>query len=263
MTAFLTADKARTVPTPIRLDPKAVLPLHAELYLLAHDDDTGALLINEQALAIGLAGALLLELSQKGYVAVGWVYDQFRLEWQQQPGRLTVRQPGPTGSAPLDAALDAVEQTVRAHRNEDQLRAWLRSFAAPDLFERVRGGLVAVGLLKRAERRRLGGLIRTETHLAVHYGYAIRARAHIRDAVMYFTQQGRTRRAAPDDECAALCGLIAALELAEFLYDGNLSTHDLTQWLWHVSTKHEHPTITAVVQAVDAGRGDLAVAAMG
>ncbi|GAA3342586.1 hypothetical protein GCM10020358_38110 [Amorphoplanes nipponensis] len=263
MTVFLTADKASAVPTPNRLDPKAVLPLHAELYLLAHDDDTGALLTNPQALAIGLAGALLLELSLKGYVAVGYTWDQFRLEWREEPGRLTVMQSGPAGSAPLDAAMDAVERIVREHRSGDQLRAWLRAFAVPDLYERVRGGLVAVGLLKRTERRRLGGLIRTETHLAVHYGYAVRARGRIRDAVLYYTQQGRVRRTAPDDECAALCGLIAALELAEFLYDGNLSTHDLTEWLWHVAMKHEHSTITAVVQAVDAGRGDLAVAAMG
>ncbi|GAA0480199.1 hypothetical protein Aca07nite_87820 [Actinoplanes capillaceus] len=45
------------------------------------------------------------------------------------------------------------------------------------------------------------------------------------------------------------------------LYDG-MRTRDLTQWLWHVLIKHENPTIAAVVQAVDAGRGDLAVTAM-
>ena len=262
MTVFVTADKARTVPTTIRLDPRAVLPLHAELYLMAHNDDTGELLINERALAFGLAGALLLELSLKGYVAVGYVYHHFLNGWQPQPGRLTVCRPGPTGSAPLDAALAAVEQTVREQRDGDQLRAWLREFAATDLYERVRAVMVAVGLLQRTERRRLGGLVKTETHLAVHYGYAVRARAHIRDAVMYHTQRGRIRRAEPDDEYVALCGLVAALELAEFLYDGSLSTRDLTQWLWHVVTEHQNPSITAVVQAVDAGRGDLAVAAM-
>ena len=262
MTVFVTADKARTVPTTIRLDPRAVLPLHAELYLLAHDDDTGALLINEQALAFGLAGALLLELSLNGYVAVGYIYHDFHQQWQPQPGRLTVCRPGPAGSAPLDAALGAVEQTARAQRSGDQLRTWLREFAVTDLYERVRAAMVAVGLLQRTERRRLAGLVKTETHLAVHYGYAVRARAHIGDAVMYHAQRGRIRRAAPDDECAALCGLVAALELAEFLYDGSLSTRDLTQWLWHVVNKHENPCVAAVVQAVDAGRGDLAVAAM-
>jgi len=262
MTVFVTADEARPVPTTFRLDPRAALPLHAELYLLAHDDDTGELLINQQSLAIGLAGALLLELSLKGHVAIGYVYNEFSRVWQPQPGRLTVRRPGPAGSMPLDNALAAVERTVRTQFSGDQLRAWLRSFAATDLYERVRAALVAVGLLQRTQRRRLGGLVKTDIYLAVHPGYAVRARAHVKDAVAYHRQRGRHQYAAPDDQCVAMCGLIAALELAEFLYEAT-STRELTQWLRHVVTQHENKTIAAVVQAVDAGRGDLAVAAMG
>ena len=144
---------------------------------------------------------------------------------------------------------------------DNKLRLYPDARLPRDLYERVRGAMVAVGLLQRTERRRLAGLVKTETYLPVHYGYAVRARAHIRDAVMYHSQQGRIQRAAPDDECVSLCGLIAALELAEFLYDG-MTTRELTRWLWHVVTKHENPAITAVVRAVDAGRGDLAVAAM-
>lgn len=261
MTVFLTADEARPVSTTIRLDPKAILPLHAELYLLAHDDDTGELLINQQSLAIGLAGALLLELSLNGYVAIGYVYDDFRRQWQPQPGRLTMCQPGPVRSTLLDAAVAAVERIARTQASGNQLRAWLRSFAAADLYERTRAALVAVGLLRRTEVRRLAGLVRTETYLPVHYGYAVRARAHIKDAVTFHSQRGRYRSAAPADECVALCGLVAALELAEFLYD-ELPTRDLTLWLGHVVEVHKNPAIAAVVQAVDAGRGDLAVAAM-
>lgn len=262
MTVLETADKARPVSTTIRLDPKAVLPLHAELYLLAHDDDTGALLTNQQSLAIGLAGALLLELSLAERVAIGWVYNDFGREWRPEPGRLTVRRPGPAASLLLDAALAAVERTVRAQRDGDQLRTWLRSFAATDLYERVRAAMLAAGLLQRNQRRRLGGLLKTETYLPVHSGYAVRARAHIRDAVTFHTQRGRYRLPAPEDECVALCGLIAVLELADFLYDG-MPTRELTEWLRYVVTEHKNPTITAVVQAVDAGRGDLAVSAMG
>jgi hypothetical protein len=262
MTPYVTADEARPVPTTIRLDPRAALPLHAELYLLAHDDDTGERLINQQSLAIGLAGALLLELSLEGHVAVGYVYNEFSRVWERQPGRLTVCRPGPAGSMPLDDALTAVERTVRTQLSGDQLRAWLRSFAATDLYERVRAALVAVGLLQRTQRRRLGGLVKTEMHLPIHYGYAVRARAHVQDAVTFHQQRGPHRYAAPDDQCVALCGLIGALELAEFLYDA-MPTRELTEWLRYVVTAHENPTIAAVVQAVDAGRGDLAVAAMG
>jgi len=262
MTVFVSADKAHAVSTTMRLDPKAVLPLHAELYLLAHDDDTGKLLINEQALGLGLAGALLLELSMKGFVAVGYAYNDFSREWQQQPGRLTVCHRGPAGHTLLDAALTAVDRTARTETGGNQLRAWLRSFAATDLYERTRASLVAAGLLQRSEVRRLGGLLKSETYLPVHYGYAVRARAHIKDAVTYHSHRGRHRYAAPDNECVALCGLVAALELAEYLHD-YMPTRDLTPWLQHVVNAHENPTITAVVMAVDAGRGDLAVAAMG
>lgn len=261
MTVSVPADEARAVPTPIRLDPQAVLPLHAELYLLGHDDDTGRLLINEESLALGLAGALLLELAMKGFVAVGYAYNDFSREWQPQPGRLTVCRTGRSGNTLLDAALAAVDRITRTQTGGNQLRAWLRSFAAADLYERTRAALVSVGLLHRIEVRRFAGLVKTQIHRPVHYGYAVRARAHLKDAVTFHAQRGRHRYAAPADECVALCGLIAALELAEFLYD-ELPTRELTFWLRRVVEAHENPTIMAVVQAVDAGRGDLAVAAM-
>jgi Golgi phosphoprotein 3 GPP34 len=261
MTMFATADKANPVPTNFRLDPRGVLPLHAELYLLAHDDDTGNLLINQQSLELGLAGALLLELAFKEYVAVGYHYDDFRRQWQRQPGRLTLCQSGPTANTLWDAALTTVEQVTRTHRDADQLRAVLRSFAAADLYERVRAALVTVGLLQRTTRRRLAGLVKTETHLPVHYGFAVRARAHIRDAVAHYAETARYRPTPPGDECAALCGLVAALELADFLYDA-MPVRDLNPWLEHVADNSDNQAISAVVRAVDAGRGDLAVAAM-
>jgi hypothetical protein len=60
----------------------------------------------------------------------------------------------------------------------------------------------------------------------------------------------------------AFCGLAGVLGLAEFLYHPSLSNSDLTWWLNHVVEQSRHPTIPIVVSAVDAGRGDLAVAAM-
>jgi hypothetical protein len=68
----------------------------------------------------------------------------------------------------------------------------------------------------------------------------------------------RYRPAPPGDECAALYGLVAALELAEFLYDA-MPVRDLNLWLERVA---DNQAISAVVHAVDAGRGDLVVAAM-
>jgi hypothetical protein len=260
MTTYATVDEARPVPTMPRPDPAAVLPLHAELYLLAHDDDTGKRLINEQSLAIGLAGALLLELWFARHIHIGWVYDYQKQRWRKEPGRLVVAKTGPTAGPLTDAAFAAVERTVRAEPGGDQLRAWLRGFATSDLCDRVRANMITIGLLRRTQLRRYVGLVKTETHLPVHYGYPVRARAHVRDAVAYHQRQGK-HHCVPDDQTVALCGLIAALELAEFVYDIK-STRDLTEWLRYVVDQHDDATIHAVVTAVDAGRGDLAVAAM-
>ncbi|GAA1582925.1 GOLPH3/VPS74 family protein [Actinoplanes couchii] len=240
--------------------PGSGLPLHAELYLLAHDDDTGALLINQQALELGLAGALMLELAFAEHVAVGYRYDEFRSEWQPRPGHLTRCRTEATGNTLLDAALAAIEQTRRRHSDDEHLRAWLCSFAAADLYERARAALVAVGLLQRVQRRRLAGLVRSEVYLPVHYGFAVRARARIRNAVAHHTQTARHRPSSPSDQTAALCGLVNALELAEFLYDA-MPLSDLSRWLGQVAEHQNHVAVTAVVQAVDAGRGDLAVVA--
>ncbi|SDT12289.1 GPP34 family phosphoprotein [Actinoplanes derwentensis] len=239
--------------------PRSVLPLHAELYLLAHNDDTGALLINQQSLELGLAGALLLELAFAEHVAVGYDYDEFRRQWQPRPGRLTVCQSQATGNTLWDAAVATIGQTRR--RDEQQLRAWLRSFASADLYERTRAALVTAGLLQRTRRRRLAGLITADVYLPVHYGFAVRARARIRDAVAHHAQSSRYRPTPPSDESSALCGLITVLELAEFLYDA-MPVDELNTWLALVAERQNHTAITAVVQAVDAGRGDLAVAAI-
>ena len=261
MTVYVTADEARTVHPKHRRDQREILPLHAELYLLAHDDDTGALHVSQDCLAIGLAGALLLELAFADHVVIGWVYDEFDRQWQPQPGRLTVCKPGPAGSTLLDTALAAVERTVRARPRGEHLRAWLHTFSASDLYERSQAAMVAAGLIRRTQLRRYGGLVKTATHLPVDVGYAVNARGQLRDAVA-FHEAGKYRPPAkPDDDTVALGGLVAALGLAEFLYQRQ-STRELTEWLRYVVEQHNNPTITTVVAAVDAGRGDLAVAAM-
>jgi hypothetical protein len=260
MTVYVTADEARTVYPKHRREQREVLPLHAELYLLAHDDDTGELHLNPDCLAIGLAGALLLELAFTGHVVIGWAYDEFDRRWYADQGRLTVCRPGPAGSTLLDTALAAVERTIRAQPRGEHLRTWLYAFAASDLYERSRAAMVAAGLIRRTRSRRWGGLVKTETLLPVDVAYAVRARGKLRDAVA-FHEGGKYLPARPDDDTVALGGLVAALELAEFLYQGQ-SNRELTEWLHYVVAQHNNPTITTVVQAVDAGRGDLAVKAM-
>src|SRR5690349_21450491 len=102
-----TADKARTV-HPTGPQPTVRLPLRAELYLLAHDVDTGRPYVNEQSLAVGLAGAILLELWLAGRIAIGFSYDLIRSQWRQDPGRLTIVHADSLGDPLTDAALATI-----------------------------------------------------------------------------------------------------------------------------------------------------------
>jgi hypothetical protein len=240
----------------------ARLPLHAELYLLAYNDDTGELHVNEQSLTTGLAGAILLELWLAGHIDIGWTYDRWQQQWTVAPGRLTRIRSEPVGDLLTDAALTAIEQTGRTGLGGDQTRPWLRGFAASGLYERVRANLITVGLLHRTSRRRFAGLAKTETYLAVHDAFAVRARARVRGAVSFHERRAAYQHDAPDDQCVAFCSLVAVLELAENLYVGNMSARRLAEWLHYVVEQHHKPTIATVVTAVDGGRGDLAVAAM-
>lgn len=260
MTVYANADKARHMYTPTT-EPLARLPLHVELYLLAHNDDTGELHINEQSLAIGLAGAILLDLWLAGHIEIDWTYNQWTQQWKHEPGRLTRTTTGPVGDLLTDAALSTIEQTGRTGLRGDQTRAWLRGFAASGLYERVRANMITVGVLQRASRRRFG-LVKTESYIAVHDAFAVRARARVRNAVTFHERQSTNRREAPDDQCVALCGLVAVLEMTEYLYAKNLSEGRLADWLRYAVDEHQKPTISTVITAVDAGRGDLAVAAM-
>jgi hypothetical protein len=250
-----TAIEARSV-HPSAPDRLARLPLRAELFLLAHDDDTGAPHINEQSLAVGLAGAVLLELWLAGRVVVGWTFNPRTGRWEQTPGRLTPYNTDPVGDPLADAAMAAIEQTQS--RSHNQLRMWLRGFAATDLYERVRANMVAVAVLRQSVRRRL--LVKSDVYTAADPAWAVRARGQLRAVVHRFEHPHRLGGEAPDDQCAGLCGLAHVLELAPFLYL-DLPNPRLRHWLGHVAANH-NPTIGEVIAAVDAGRGDLAVAAM-
>ena len=254
-----TLDKAGTM-HPTTPDRLARLPLRAELFLLAHDDDTGEPHINEQSIAVGLAGAILLELWLDQRVAIGWTYDPMAQVWNSSPGRITTANDDPVGDPLGDAAMAAIRHTTYTPPNQSQLQRWLRIFATTNLYERVRANLVTVGLLRHTTRRRYCGLVKTDAYLAVDNAWAVRARAQIRSATHGIEHPNRPGREDPDDQCAALCGLVHVLELAPFLYAGTSNTQ-LDRWLAYIGERHS-PTVHDVAAAVDAGRGDLAVAAM-
>jgi hypothetical protein len=241
-------------------DRFARLPLRAELYLIAHDDDRGTPHIHPHTLAVGLAGAILLELWLARRVWPGWRYDPAHGRWLPCPGHVTVVDPSALGDPLADAALASLRHAGYAVRRHEQLRTWLRQFAATDLYERVRANMVTVGVLRRTNRRRYG-LTRTDAYTAADGAWAVRARARIR-SVVHVRQQPGTPAQPPDPQCGALCGLVDVLELADCLYAPDLTTTALRRCLRRVADEYD-PAIREVLAAVDAGRGDLAVAAMG
>ena len=168
------------------------LRLHQELYLLGHDD-AGKPRTHLPALRLGLAGAVLIELV---------VTERLHLS----AGQLVVYNPTPSGDSVTDTVVAALIAD-RAQQDRD-VRVWLRRLAT-DSDERTRGGMVAAGLLTRVTSRRLG-IMSSTRYEPTSDAPAVVARAAPRYAV-----HGRQQ---PDAQCAALCALLAILQLQSTLY---------------------------------------------
>jgi len=112
------------------------LPLRDELFLLGHDDDTGHLHVHRQTLALGLAGAVLIDLYLAGRVTLD-PNDDTRPASHQ---RIHPHVDRPVGDLIADAATATIRHT------HPPLRVWLRGFS-DDLYDRTRAGLVAGGIL--------------------------------------------------------------------------------------------------------------------
>ncbi|MEU3457877.1 GPP34 family phosphoprotein [Micromonospora sp. NPDC006766] len=217
------------------------LPLRDELFLLGHNDDTGQLHIHRQALALGLAGAVLIDLFLAGRVVLAPAVDAhpaserwLRLHHDQSVG---------------DLIADTAIAAIRYGRTAPQVRAFLRGFSE-DLYERTRAGLVAAGILQQRTRRRLGGLARADTYLVTDSKWSVVARARLR-----YLAAGHEQ---PDNHTAALAGLVAVLGLTAHLYLGD-DTATLTAHLKTIANQHLSP-VRDITAAVDAAVGDLATA---
>ncbi|WP_328654456.1 GPP34 family phosphoprotein [Micromonospora sp. NBC_00330] len=216
------------------------LSLRDDLFLLGHDDDTGHPHVHRQALALGLAGAVLIDLYLAGRVTLD-PNDDTRAAGHQ---RVHPHVDRPVGDLIADAA------TVTIRNAHPLLRAWLRGFS-PDLYERTRAGLVAGGILRQYTRRRLGGLIRADVYLPADSKWAVIARSRLR-----YLAAGHEQ---PDNHTAALAGLVASLGLTHHLYLDD-DTAILAARLKAIAAQHYQP-VRDITAAVDAAVGDLATAA--
>ncbi|MFG1953954.1 GPP34 family phosphoprotein [Micromonospora sp. NPDC048830] len=218
-----------------------LLPLRDELFLIGHDDDTGRPHLHPQALAFGLAGAVLIDLYLAGRVTLDPAHSALPAPEQ----RLRLRADRPVGDLIADAAITSLRHPTGA-----PLRAWLRGFTT-DLYERTRAGLVSAGILRHATRRRLHGLLTTDIYLPTHTRWPVVPRARLRALA--------TGHEPPTDHTAALAGLVATLGLTAYLYL-DTDTATVTARLKAIADRH-HPPVRHITTAVDAAVGDLATAA--
>ncbi|SDH03996.1 GOLPH3/VPS74 family protein [Nonomuraea jiangxiensis] len=166
------------------------LPLHHDLYLIAHDP-SGRPLVHRSSLELGLAGAVLLELTFGGQVIVA--------RGQAAAAR---RVTAPTGD-PIADGLTGLLGAAPVH-----VRPLVKRVSA-GMYEHVRDVLVTSGVLVRVSGRRMGLLPYTRYRLA-DISSVVRASSGVRSAVEGWKP--------PDARCAALCGLVAVLRVERQLY---------------------------------------------
>jgi hypothetical protein len=194
-------DQARpdTTPPTRRYDEAERMPLRTDLYLIAHDDDTGRPHLNKHSIAVGLAGAILLELWYAGRVRLGWHGNPHQHTWQRNHTHVTLLNATPTDDPIHDAAIGLLWRlggTVNIKR-------FIEQFATTDLYEAVRDHLTTTGILRRFHRRRFW-LFKTETRRPNNAAHPVRARARIRDVA---------RLLQPHTRDTTLTALVVALGL--------------------------------------------------
>jgi len=171
-----------------------------DVLLLLVDDRTGRFLVDSTRLDNVLAGAVLVELAtieRLGFPPEGSGVRR---------GRMVVVNPTPPGDPVLDRALATVAASRPA--KPEKLIAKLRKRLRATLLER----LTAAGALRRSTRRVLGILPRT-IWPAGDSSHKRELRARLQDVLV--------AGATPDGRTAALVSLLAAVNAAHKVVDGN------------------------------------------
>jgi hypothetical protein len=161
-----------------------------DLLLLVTDDVSGRLTVPAAEVDAGLGGANLLELALMGKVALSGEYDH------SKPGRIVVRDPGPTGDTVLDPAL----QIILAHQGSKP--STLIRPLGKDLRHTLYERLASNGMIQASQDRILG-------LFPAHRWPAQDSRheAEVRQQLI----QALVGQHTPDERSAALIALLHAL----------------------------------------------------
>ncbi|HEX6074156.1 MAG TPA: GPP34 family phosphoprotein [Micromonosporaceae bacterium] len=222
--------------------PEVPLPLRTELFLIAHDDETGRPHLNERSLTLGLSAAVLLELWLAGRIHIGWRYDVRRGRWVVDPGLITVAKRDPIGDPLSDIVLAEIWNSGTPLRVGEFVRRYAETV---DFHERVRAHMVAAGVIRRTVQRRFW-FFRTERYVPVETRESVRVRARVRRLV------NRNRDdAASDDRHLALAALVMALGLTRYLYPPEMSPAQLQQRLENLIAMRPDPTIREAAAAIN------------
>jgi hypothetical protein len=192
----MTTPALKRNPPTRRYDQPDRMPLRTDLFLIAHDPDTGQPHLDKQTIATGLARAVLLELWHARRIHLGTRHST--------PGQVTLLDLTPTGDTINDAALTLLWRmggTVNTHQ-------FIEEFATTDLYQQVRDHLTTTGILHTTTRRRYW-IIRTQTHLPANATHTVRARMRIRDVARLYK---------PHPQDTALAALVTTLGLARHLH---------------------------------------------
>lgn len=233
-----TLDRLKRVAATGHRDDFLELPLRAELFVLAHDDEPGRLRTDRRTLQRTLAAAVLLELWLAGKIAIGWRYNARHGVWDPDPGYITISSTEPTGDPINDTALTMLRRT-----GVPNVADFVKRFATTDLYERVRGDLIATGTIRRTNRRRFGFRFR-ETHRTADPALPFRVRAAIRDAITLHEPEH------PDYRTIARAALVAAGGLTAYLYPTGTPVHRHRQRLHTVIHNQPDTTISHITDAI-------------
>ncbi len=170
-----------------------------DYFLIAHDEQTGKVRIQERVAGIGLAGALLGELALTGNIRI-------------TNGKVSVVHPSPPG----DDLAERVLQQLAAEAQHEAVRTWLL-FLSQAAANRVGNRLHRAGLVTSVRKRRLSGSV-------VRYVSAD-LNASGRPAMRLGTQIGSGTPPTMAD--AMLTGLVAATGLARRVWweNDSLTSH--------------------------------------
>lgn len=193
------------------------LPVRDELYLLAHND-SGKPLISLPLLGLGLAAALLIELTLARLVDV----DYDRVVTRPQPSTYSQRSLSSITNHALTELNDA--------RNNPPTPSKVLLVWSEEMYERVRGELLAANIVSPVTVRRFGLL--SGTQYRADEAPVIRARTALRRCV--------TAESSPTAEDAVLCGLLSDLQLDRSL-NLNVNVGWLRQMLKSIGSRQPVP----------------------